>query len=124
MAFGDVGGAVTELVITCRTVVGSTEPIKCGQPVKLCGPYTVTNESDPYDSIFGQALADEEIDDQAIPVKVRGICIFEFQPAEDGDVPEVDGEGGVFMSGTPGKVILGSNGITLKVDAKQVHVLL
>jgi hypothetical protein len=72
MAFGDVGGAVTELVITCETVEHSKG--KKGDAVSLVGHYTVDNDK-PCSPLFGEALADWE-GRKAIPVKVRGISRF------------------------------------------------
>jgi len=45
MAFGDVGGAVTELVITCTTPATGTVNIAKGDAVKLTAAYTVDNLS-------------------------------------------------------------------------------
>ena len=78
MAYGDVGGAVTELVITCKTPSAGGVSIAKGDAVKVSGDYTVTNETDDEDTVFGQALADADTNDAAIPVKVRGICIFDY----------------------------------------------
>ena len=43
MAYGDVGGAVTELVITCKTPASGTVNIHAGDAVKLTGAYIVDN---------------------------------------------------------------------------------
>lgn len=129
MSISDVGGTVTELVITCRTPghdgnVG--ELIEAGDPVALDGPYTVSIDVEQYRDVFGQALADERgLSQHPIPVKVRGICIFQYELDEDGNAPEVGG-GVCFGSDHSKKVQLGGCGLVLKVDeaAKQVHVLL
>jgi len=126
MAFGDIGGAVTELVITCETPSSGTVEITKGDAVKLTGAYTVTNATDAEDTVFGQALASASENDVAIPVKVRGICIFEYTGAD----PTVDGAAGIVASATDGEVKAPdtgtSKGINVKVDATNslVHVLL
>jgi len=80
MAYGDVGGSVTELVITCRTASADYGPvhIKKGDAVTHLGDYVVTNIVTGKDqcSVFGQAMVGCEQNDTAIPVKVRGICRF------------------------------------------------
>lgn len=126
MAFGDVGGVVTELVITCKTPSSGTVSIAKGDAVKLTGAYTITNETSAEDPVFGEALANASTLDTAIPVKVRGICIFPYT----GDAPAVDGVSGVVASATAGSVkapLTGNGkGINVKVDAalSLVHVLL
>ena len=126
MAFGDTGGIVTELVITCRTPNTGTIDIATGDALKLTGPYTVDNATADEDPVFGEALASTTENDKAIPVKVRGISIFTYT----GTVPTVDGVKGIVASATAGVVKTpatgNGQGINLKVDAAttQVHVLL
>ena len=126
MAFGDIGGAVTELVITCKTPASGTVAIAKGDALVLTGPYTVDHAAAPEAPIFGQALADEDRNAAAIPVKVRGICIFPYT----GAAPAVDGAKGVLASATPGAVKAPAEGtgagLNVKVDeaANEVHVLL
>jgi len=126
MAFGDLGGAVTELVITCQTPTTGTVNIARGDAVKLTGGYIVDNATDAEDAVFGQALAPATINGAAIPVKVRGIAIFAYT----GTAPTVDGLKGITASATAGKVKTPASGsgkgINVKVDtsATQVHVLL
>jgi hypothetical protein len=126
MAYGDVGGPVTELVITCSTKSSGTVDIVKGQAVALTGNYVVDNDTDDEDVVLGQALADCAETDTAIPVKVRGICVFEYV----GTAPTVDGQAGILASSTDGKVKAPASGngvgINLKVDtsATEVHVLL
>lgn len=126
MPFGDIGGAVTELIITCRTPAEGAVAIAKGDAVKLSGAYTVTNATDSEDTVFGQALAAATANDAAIPVKVRGISIFTYT----GTAPTVDGVKGVTASATDGAVKTPASGngkgINVKVDAATttVHVLL
>jgi len=126
MAYGDIGGAVTELVITCQTPSSGDVDIAKGDAVKLTGGYTVDNATDAEDVVFGQALADSTSNDEAVPVKVRGVCIFEYTDS----APTVDGAAGILASATDGKVKAPASGngvgVNLKVDTTltQVHVLL
>ena len=134
MAFGDLGGVVTELVITCKTPESGAVNIKKGDPVRLCGNYTVTNEpveendeDDSWLSVFGQALSDANTNGTAIPIKVRGICEFPYE-GEDVFEPETDGSCGVSMGESKGKVraSYGDRSVIVKVDtvAKRLHVLI
>lgn len=126
MAFGDIGGAVTELVVTCQTPASGSVDIKKNDAVKLTGPYTVDNQTDDEDVVFGQALADANSNGAAIPVKVRGVAIFTYT----GSDPVVDGAAGVLASATDGTVKAPASGngvgINVKVDAakSEVHVLI
>jgi hypothetical protein len=125
MGFGDVGGVVTELVITCQTALSESVSIAKGDAVKLIGGYIVTNATDAQDPVFGQALADADENGVAIPVKVRGVCIFSYV----GAVPTADGLAGIVASATAGQVTAPTSGngkgINLKVDtgSNLVHVL-
>ena len=126
MAFGDVGGAVTELVITCQTPSSGGVSIARGDAVKLAGAYTVDNATTAEDVVFGEALGDSTSNSEAIPVKVRGISIFSYT----GTAPVVDGSQGVLASGTAGSVKVPASGngvgLNIKVDTAntKVHVLL
>lgn len=126
MAYGDIGGAVTELVITCQTPASGAVAISKGDAVKLTADYTVDNATDDEDVVFGQALADANQNNAAIPVKVKGVCIFTYA----GAAPAVDGSQGVLASATDGQVkapAAGNGvGINVKVDtaATRVHVLI
>jgi len=126
MAIGDIGGAVTELVITCRTPANGHVNIKKGDAVMLTGPYTVDNATDAGDVVFGQALANAAEKGAVMPVRVRGIAIFEYT----GPAPTVDGQTGIWASAMGGKVKAPAcgNGVgrNVKVDeyARKVHVLL
>lgn len=126
MAFGDVGGAVTELILTCQTPASGAVSITKGDAVKLVGDYTVDNATTAEEEVFGQALADASENSLAIPVKVRGVSLFVYS----GSTPVVDGVAGIVASDTDGsvKAPLSGNGkgVNLKVDtaATKVHVLL
>ena len=126
MAYGDVGGAVTELVVTCVTPASGTIAISKGDAVKLTGDYEADNATAAEDAVFGQALAAVTENSTAFPVKVRGICIFSYT----GTAPAVDGVKGILASATDGSVKApasgNGNGLNVKVDtgATKVHVLL
>ncbi|MBP8128463.1 MAG: hypothetical protein KA184_02700 [Candidatus Hydrogenedentes bacterium] len=126
MAFGDIGGVVTELILTCATPASGSVAIGKGDAVKLTGNYTVTNATSAEDAVFGQALADAAENSVAIPVKVRGVCEFQYT----GSAPAVDGAAGITASDTAGKVKTPASGngkgINVKVDtaATTVYVLL
>ena len=127
MAFGDIGGVVTELVITCQTSGTGSVNIAKGDPLKLSGNYLVSNAMADDEVVFGQALASVTTNSTAIPVKVRGICVF---PYAGSTAPTLNGVAGVTGSATTGKVKSPASGngkgINVKVDtvAKLVHVLL
>ena len=127
MAYGDVGGTVTELVITCQTPASGTVAIAKGDAVKLSDAYTVTNATADEDVVFGQALAAASENGVAIPVKVRGISVFTYAGTT---APTVNGVAGVLASATDGQVKPPASGngvgINLKVNTvdKLVHVLL
>lgn len=126
MAFGDIGGVITELIITCKTPGEGEVAIAKGGAVSLTGAYTVDHAAAAEAPVFGQALADVADNGAAVPVKVRGVCIFPYT----GAAPAVDGASGVVASDTPGAVkapLSGSGrGVNLAVDetAGLVHVLL
>lgn len=125
MAFGDVGGPVTELIITCTTPSSGGVSIAKGDALKLVGDYEVDNVTTAEDPVFGQALGAETGNGMAIPVKVRGVCVYGYT----GTAPVADGSQGILASGTAGKVkapLSGNGGgINVKVDAgaSEVHVL-
>lgn len=125
MAFGDVGGAVTELIVTCQTPASGGVAISKGDAVVLTGDYEVDTTTTAEDAIFGQAMADATTNSAAIPVKVRGICIYSYT----GTAPTVDGSAGLLTSTTAGvvKTPLSGNGVgvNVKVDTgtSEVHVL-
>ena len=98
MAFGDIGGVLTELVITCKTPIPAREHRK-GDAVKLAGPYTVTNDTSAGDSVFGEA-SPRAVNGAAIPVKVRRRVRL---PIRRRDPPVVDGVAGVVAAATSGR---------------------
>ncbi len=126
MAIGDFGGAITELVITCRTPAEGEVAIEKGDALALVGPYTVTNAGTEDGPIFGEALAEVDENNAFLPVKVRGISLFTYV----GTAPTLDGETGVTFSDTPGVVqapVSGSGSgrvVDVRAAASLVHVLL
>ncbi|HOJ33366.1 MAG TPA: hypothetical protein PKY35_05025 [Candidatus Hydrogenedentes bacterium] len=126
MAFGDVGGTITELILTCRTPSSGTVHIEKGDAVSLVGPYVVTNTAAVESPVLGQAMAAASGNNVALPVKVRGICVFAYT----GSAPTIDGKTGITASSDTGKVKApqsgDGSGIVLKTDTVQsvVHVLL
>ncbi len=126
MAFGDVGGSYTELIITCCTPDSGAVNIRKGDAVKIVGNYVVTNVMSNDDPIFGQAMCDCAELDSPIPIKVRGISIFKYE----GTAPLIDGVKGVAGSVVAGRVKTpttgNGTGRVVKVDPANtlVHVLL
>ncbi len=126
MAFGDIGGVITELIITCKTPATGDVAISKGDAVALTDNYTVTNATSAEDALFGQALAGATGNGQHLPVKVRGVCTFAYT----GTAPTVDGAAGLAASDTAGSVKAPASGngkgVNLNVDttASEVHVLL
>lgn len=126
MAYGDVGGPVTELIITCKTPDSGAVAINPGDALKLSGDYTVTNATAAEDAIFGQAAGAATENGAPVAVKVRGVCVFAYT----GSAPAVNGVAGVLASATDGSVKAPASGngvgVNLKVDTanSQIHVLL
>ncbi len=126
--YGDVGGAVTELVITCKTSASGVIAITKGDALVLVGAYEVNHATKDNGSVFGQALSSATENSVSIPVKVRGICIFDYV----GEDPVLDGIRGIVTSNCGGRVKnskwrnVYSSGLIVKVDVKkmEVHVLL
>ena len=123
MAFGDIGGAVTELVITCTTCSDGVVAIAKGDSLALVDNYTIDNIGVEGCPVFGQALASADRNSQAIPVKVKGVAIFSFN--EFGVRAKV---GGKVVCDTKGFVVPVNNGVgtIVKVDRAigKLHVLL
>jgi hypothetical protein len=126
MAFGDIGGPVTELIVTCRTKSTGTVAIKRGDALVLTGNHTVDHAAAAGAVVAGQALADCDRNSAAIPVRVRGVCEFAYT----GNAPAVGGTVGVAASATAGKVAVpgsgSGRGLIFKLDATTgtVQVLL
>ena len=124
MAYGDVGGPVTELVIACQTMASGDVNIRKGDAVALVGPYTVSNAEGAETPVFGEALADVAENRVGIPVRVRGICVFAYDDA----APAVDGLHGIVMAETAGKVKIpasgSGSGMVVKAGLGAAHVLL
>ena len=131
MAYGDIGGAVTNLVITCTTASEGDVDIKRHDAVCLMGEnYMVGNNAGSHRPLFGQALADATENDFQIPVLVRGVCVFRYVLGTQGH-PVVDGVSGVIRceSGfvTRATPFYGQGvGLVLAVfpERNEVHVLL
>ena len=126
MAFGDIGGPVTELIVTCRTQSTGTVAIKRGDALVLTGNYTVEHAAAAGGVVVGQALVDRDRNSAAIPVRLRGICEFAYT----GTAPTVGGTVGIVASATAGKVAVPASGsgrgLIVKTDttAGTVQVLL
>ena len=126
MAFGDIGGPVTELIVTCRTQSTGTVAIQRGDALVLTGNYSVDHAAAAGGVVIGQALVDCDRNSAAIPVRVRGVCEFSYA----GAAPAVGGAVGIAASATAGKVAVpgsgSGRGLVFKVDttAATVQVLL
>lgn len=118
MAFGELGGPVSGLVLTCRTPETGTVDIRRGDAVKLTAAYEISNVFTAGDRVFGQALADCSLNGTPVPVRVRGVCDFRYS----GAAPVVDGVSGVTGSAEAGKVVLssaaGAAGLAVKTSAE------
>jgi len=126
MAYGDIGGPATQMLLTCKTPAEGAVNIAKGDALKLIGAYTVTNATSAEDTVFGQAMAPAEENDATIPVRVQGVCHFPYT----GSAPAIDGLSGVVASATNGAVKApaegNGTGRVLQVDeaAATVQVLL
>lgn len=126
MAFGAMGGPVSGLVITCKTPDTGTVDLHEGDAVKLTGDYEISNAFVDGDRVFGEAMADCAENGAAVPVRVRGVCVFRYS----GTAPTVDGVSGVTASTDAGEVLVAdtaaARGLAVKVnaDAGTVEVLL
>lgn len=125
MAYGDVGGPITALAITCKTADTGNVALHRGDAVKLTGPYEISNVFEEGDLIFGEVLMDCSENNTAVPVRVRGVCEFQFS----GNTPVLDGVSGVIGTGT-GLVLVSDEtnaaGLAVKVNEERgtVEVLL
>jgi hypothetical protein len=126
MAFGDIGGPVSALIITCKTPDTGEVQLQRGDAVKLTGPYVVSNVFEEGDQIFGQVMADCSTKGAAVPVRVRGICDFPLY----GQIPQVDGISGVIGATEAGEVVLSSaanavgRAVKVNAEAGTIEVLL
>jgi hypothetical protein len=122
MAFGDIGGPVTELIVTCRTPSTGTVAIQRGDALVLTGNYTVDHAAAAGAVVVGQALVDCDRNSAAIPVRLRGVCEFAYT----GTAPTVGGAVGIVASATAGKVAVpgsgSGRGLVFKVDTTAVTV--
>jgi len=69
MAYGDVGGEMLELIVTCR--VDSKACVNPGDPVALVDNYTVSNKGSGL-PLFGQAMGSPN--KETVYVRVHGVC--------------------------------------------------
>ncbi len=76
MTIGDIGGPVTELVITCMTKPAGDVDIKKGDALCLLQLGYIVGKA--YGAIFGQSLVDCDKNNAGIPVRVRGVCEFKM----------------------------------------------
>jgi len=126
MAFGDIGGPMSVLILTCKTPNTGEVLLQQGDAVTLTGDYEVLNTFAEGDRIFGQVLEDCSANGAAVPVRVRGVCDFRYS----GEAPAVDGLSGVAGSTEAGKVTVSSAanaaGLAVKVNSGSgtVEVLL
>jgi hypothetical protein len=118
MAFGDIGGPVTELVITCRTESEGVVNIKKGDALALVDDYTVANNQ-YWHRVFGEAMASATTNGVAIPVRVKGVCRFRKCPTNSMLVgesismfPGAGDKAGMVLSNAPGN----GKGIVLAVS--------
>ncbi|NLN94263.1 MAG: hypothetical protein GX130_13295 [Candidatus Hydrogenedens sp.] len=101
MAFGDIGGPVTTLVLTCKAAdYQGLVDIRKGDAVKLVGSYEVSNKMTNGDTVFGEALEDCSQAGTPIAVRVRGVCTFAFS----GELTVPDGKSGIVGTSQAGKV--------------------
>lgn len=88
MAYGDVGGCVSELVITCKHAVHDTYELKNGDAVYMQGNFEVSRmPSYAGQEIFGQCLKDSGNIDRTepvpVPVRVHGVSKFYVTNSKD-----------------------------------------
>ena len=126
MSFGNHGGQVTQLVLTCRTPESGAVAIARGDALALAGSYRVTNDADAGDPVFGVALGDASSNNAVLPVLVRGVALFAYT----GDAPAPGGGVGVVFSALPGVVAAPVSGsgagqvVSVNPAAHTVEVLL
>jgi hypothetical protein len=127
MAFGDIGGPVTELVITCKTPAEGPVYIEKGDAVALVGNYTVCNSvSDP---VFGQAISANDKNSAATPIRVKGVNVYRYigEPPFGEFYAYLHGIGVVVSNEVAGAVEFSEKGtgkiLAFDLDSKTVHVL-
>jgi len=127
MAFGDVGGPVTELIITCCTPEHGAVALRKNDAVVMTGrrPYEVGHAALDGVPVFGQVLADCDHNAAVIPVRVRGVLAFRYA----GPAPLQGTLGLVVSAEEPGKVqvFTGSNRCwvcAVRKETRTVEVLL
>lgn len=129
MAFGDIGGPVTELVITCKTRAEGPVNIAKGDAVALVGNYEVCNQFKFLTPITGQALASADDNGVAIPVRVKGVNVYNYigEPPLGEFYAYLVGIGVVLSNKQLGAVEFSGNGtgkiLAYDLDSKTVHVL-
>lgn len=120
MAFGDVGGPVTELIVTFKTVPDGPVDIKRGDALVLLCDYVVQRTTEYGQPVIGQAMADCDRNSAAIPVRVKGVCEFRYSgaaPVVRGIVGIVSGRIAGQVSIKPGGYEGRERGIVLRVNA-------
>jgi len=106
MTVGDVEGPATELVLTCRTPTTGNVAVAEADAVALAGPCEVRAASGQGAPVFGQVWATTTLPGAAVPVRVRGLCVFTYT----GPAPTVGGNVGIEMAAEPGKVQAAATG--------------
>lgn len=127
MSLNEIGGAVTQLVITCRTPASGEVDIKRGDVLVLKDDYTAGHADQAEEVILGQAFASVAGNNRPLPVLVRGVARFAYT----GAAPDLTGEANALCSSSePGKAAKdefgAGKGVALAVDdaAGTVDVLL
>jgi len=129
MAFGDIGGPVTELVITCETRAQGPVNIAKGDAVALVGNYEVCNDFGFVTPATGQALASAEGNGVAIPGRVKGVNVYRYigEPPFGEFYADLHGIGVVASNEVAGAVEFSEKGtgkiLAFDLDSKTVHVL-
>ena len=129
MASGDIGGPVTELIVTCKTIPDGPVAIKRGDALVLHGNYVVGHATEFGQAVIGQAMNDCDRNSAAIHVRLRGICPFPYA----GTAPVIRGIVSVVTGREPGSVAIvpggyegRQRGVVMKINSETriVDVLL
>ena len=127
MAFGDVGGPVTELIATMRTQEEGPVDIKRGDALCMTGnAYYEVGHGRPGTRIIGQALVDCRHNSTAIPVRLRGVCEFVYTPTQYGTTLSPGDWVTLEASDDPGRVsfeFAPENTLVLAVDTTKQTVM-